>query len=132
MVNIKRSQGFSLLEVLVAFSILALSLGVILEIFARGNKVTSDSHAYAIAVTIAESKLASIKTLNILSSDHQSSGTELEIYDWELSVTPYFDDTTEDKDKHQLYKSTVVVRWGNTEKKREVELNSLRLLSEAS
>lgn len=50
--------GFSLLEVLVAFSILALSMGTLMQIFSGGLRNVGLSEDYARAVAIAETQLA--------------------------------------------------------------------------
>ncbi len=53
-----QQRGFSLLEVLVAFSILALSMGVLLQIFSGGLRNVGLSEDYARAAAIAETQLA--------------------------------------------------------------------------
>ena len=54
----KRSRGYTLVEVLVAFMIMALALTVLLRIFASGVRNVSVSSEYAQAVLIGESRLA--------------------------------------------------------------------------
>ncbi len=128
--NINNARGFSLLEVLLAFSILALSLGVILEIFARGNKTAAIGETYSIAAIIAESKLASVQSLEVIQS-HVSTGTELERYHWELSLQPYEEENDNVYiNENILYETKVVVQWDMAGKTHKIELNSLRLLTE--
>lgn len=50
-------QGFSLLEVLVAFTILALSLGVLMQIFSQALNAASLSGTYGRATALAEAGL---------------------------------------------------------------------------
>uniref|UniRef100_UPI0035939C60 type IV pilus modification PilV family protein n=1 Tax=Thiocapsa sp. TaxID=2024551 RepID=UPI0035939C60 len=49
-------SGFSLLEVLVAFAILAVSLGVLMQIFSQATRTTLLSSQYSRAASLAESK----------------------------------------------------------------------------
>lgn len=51
-------RGFSLLEVLVAFAILSIALGVLLQIFATGMRNVGLSEEYSQAALYAESILA--------------------------------------------------------------------------
>ena len=53
-----RQSGFSLLEVLVAFSILALALGVLLQSFSTGMRGVTQSGLYSRATLLAESIFA--------------------------------------------------------------------------
>ena len=54
----RRSRGYTLIEVLVAFVILAMALTVLLRIFSGGVRNVAVSSDYAKAVLIAESRLA--------------------------------------------------------------------------
>ena len=56
----KAEDGFSLLEVLVAFSILALSTGVTMQIFSTGLRKVEISRAQARALALAEATLAAV------------------------------------------------------------------------
>ena len=53
-----RQSGYSLIEVLVAFSILAMALTVLLKIFSAGLRNVDAASEYARAVSIAEAELA--------------------------------------------------------------------------
>ena len=56
----KRQTGFSLLEVLVAFSILAVSLGILFQIYSKGAYSARLADDFNDAVTIAQSRLSNI------------------------------------------------------------------------
>jgi len=53
-----RERGFSLLEVLVAFSIFSVAIAIIYQIYAKGSTAAILAEEYATAVAIAESRLA--------------------------------------------------------------------------
>lgn len=55
-----RPRGFTLLEVLVAFAVLAVALGVAFEIFATGLRGARSAGALTRAVLIAESRIARV------------------------------------------------------------------------
>ena len=83
-----KQRGFSLLEILVAFSILALSLGVLMQIFSgtlRNADVTRDQ---AQAVALAQSLLAlTAKEATLVAGE--SSGILDEKFRWLLRVNPF-------------------------------------------
>jgi general secretion pathway protein I len=83
-----RQRGFSLLEILVAFSILALSLGVLMQIFSgslRNAEVTRDQ---AQAVALAQSLLASAGVEATLVPGESSDVLD-DKFRWLLRVTPF-------------------------------------------
>jgi general secretion pathway protein I len=128
-----RQQGFSLLEMLIAFSILAVSLGILLNIFSGGANTALVAEEYTAAVQIAESLLAasSEKTLKV----GQESGIENEKYRWLFEVSPYqLTSMSADplNEKANLVKVKVTVNWGDDEgEDRQLDLTTLKLVNKA-
>lgn len=54
------ARGFSLLEVVVAFSILAMAMGVLMALFAQGLRNAGVARDYGRAIQLAESRLAEV------------------------------------------------------------------------
>jgi len=82
------NRGFSLLEVLVAFTLLAIAMAVLMQIFSRGVNGADIADRYAKAAMMAESKLASIGLEEVL-AEGDTSGQFDEYFQWALSVRLY-------------------------------------------
>lgn len=123
-------KGFSLLEILVAFSILAFSLGILLNIFSGGLRRTIVSEEYQQAVIIAQSKLAAAGIEGDL-DDGNVEGIIQEIYFWSLLVEPLVIDDL-DIESMQLtpYQVTARVEWSAGKTNRQVELTTIKLTAE--
>ena len=122
-----REDGFSLLEILVAFSILAISLGVLLNIFSTGLRSAIVSDEYIHAVTIAESLLSKAGIESTL-EQNESHGIEEDKYSWSINIESYLDDVLDvDRGRVTPYKITVTVRWQEVEDERSIILTTLRL-----
>lgn len=126
-------RGFSLLEILIAFSILALSLGILLKIFSAGVNTAGVAEEYTAAVQIAESLMAQTGIEAPLKPG-EATGLENEKYHWRVSVSP-FQFTAENLDVTPiaavLFKIKVVVSWGENARAagRQVELITLKLVN---
>ena len=86
----KFSRGFSLLEVLVAFVILALILSVLMQIFSGGLRNASRADEYQQAVLLGQSKLASVGIETPLEVS-ESNGEFDAVYRWHVSIRPYLE-----------------------------------------
>ncbi len=81
----KRQSGFSLLEVLVAFVILALSLGVIMRLFSTSLNNIGRAERMTHATIVAESALAKLGVESVL-SEGEHTGEDPQGYRWQISV----------------------------------------------
>ena len=84
----RRQRGFSLLEILVAFSILALSLGVLMQIFSGSLRNADVTRDQAQAVALAQSLLASAGVETTLAPG-ESAGVLDDKFRWLLRVSPF-------------------------------------------
>jgi general secretion pathway protein I len=127
-----KQQGFSLLEILIAFSILAVSLGILLKIFSGGLNNAIVAEDYTVAVQIAESLVAKTGS-EIQLKTFQDSGTQNNKYRWQLTISPYTVSSEKldlTKIPAELFKINVTVAWDDgTEDERVIELNTLKLAS---
>lgn len=123
----RRQEGFSLLEVLVAFVILSISLGVLLQVFATGLRNAGTADDYTQATLYAESILAAIGKETPL-SEGQHSGPINDRFSWRSTVAPYTDDMPDPEKTHvRAYRVEVEVFWDGLAQTRSVMLETLRL-----
>jgi general secretion pathway protein I len=122
-----RQNGFFLLEVLVAFAILALSLGILLQIVAVGLRNTAVAEEYTQARLYAESLLT---TLGRQPSEPQAM-TEGQIdakFYWRSTVVPYEEANLSPPPGLAPYRLVVEVYWQSARQPRSVRLETLRLV----
>ncbi|MFZ9611394.1 MAG: type IV pilus modification PilV family protein [Methylococcales bacterium] len=130
--QVNKQKGFSLLEILIAFSILAISLGILLKIFSAGINTAVVAEDYTVAVQIAESLMAKTGLESPL-QEGEDSGTENDKYEWQVMVTPYLfnpDNVDEMTITTTLFKVKVIVNWDiEKTKHRQIELTTLKLVN---
>ncbi|MBT4836008.1 MAG: type II secretion system protein [Methylococcales bacterium] len=128
-------KGFSLLEILVAFAIMSISLGVLLQIFSSGMRTALLSDRYTNATIHAQSKLAVVGA-EIPMQQGETEGDIDDIFRWKIIINPYqwWDDDEEDPSESIPFVAFEVistVSWGKEGKERTVSLKTMRLLSQA-
>ncbi|UOA09660.1 prepilin-type N-terminal cleavage/methylation domain-containing protein [Methylobacter sp. S3L5C] len=131
-IPLNKQQGFSLLEMLIAFSILAVSLTILLKIFSDGVNTAVVAEDYTAAVQIAESLMVTTGVETPLVAG-QNSGLENEKYHWLIEISP-FEFNPENVDNATqtavLFKVKVIVNWGNgNANDRQIKLTTLKLIN---
>ena len=121
-------RGFTLVEVLVAFAIVGLSLAVIARIFSTGVQSSRAADAATVATLLAESSLASIGIETPL-REGEDSGALDGGFRWRSTVQRFESDTAEGiaPADVRLYEVSVTVSWNESESERSVSLSTLRL-----
>ena len=126
---IRRSlqSGFSLLEVLVAFAILSVSLGVLLQVFATGLRNAGTADDYTQATLYAESILAAIGRDTPL-NEGDRSGPINDRFSWRGTVSAFTEGLPDpEKTRVRAYRVSVEVFWPGLWQTRSVVLETLRL-----
>lgn len=120
-------RGFSLLEVLVAFSITAVSLGLIFQVYAKGVRSVVLAEEYAEALAIAEAKLAGA---SVPDAWHglAKQGTENDRYDWAIRVEDYLleEQGADLQSSYALQSVDVAVSWQSRGRAHQVALQTLK------
>lgn len=117
---LNKPKGFTLIEVLVAFTILSVSVGTLLVAFSGGIRSSTLTRDYTQAVIVAESRMA--ETGSIQQSSYGSEGSDGK-FSWEKIIEPL---DSESEGAWRLYQVTVKVDWKNFNGDRTLEIKSLR------
>ena len=128
MIAKSQNRGYTLIEVLVAMSILALSLTIIFRIFSDGLLKIGIANDYTHAVMVAESVLAATGNTEKLIAG-ETTGRLLEKYRWSRSIEPYeFNEAlTAANTPVAAFKVSVIVEWPAGDGFRSLDLNTLKL-----
>ncbi|MFY9975737.1 MAG: prepilin-type N-terminal cleavage/methylation domain-containing protein [Chromatiaceae bacterium] len=131
--------GFSLIEVLVAFSILAVSLGVLMQIFSRASLTTAASVQYSRAAGLASSRLEAVGTAIPVEPGAVTGDPEGGMA-WEVNIVPLEGDARAQAElgiplggglgfvlPAMPYRVLVNVLWRDGDRARRLTLSTLRL-----
>jgi general secretion pathway protein I len=129
-----RQAGFTILEVLAAFVVFAVTLAALMQVFSGGLRDAQLADEYARAVMLAQSRLA-VYTATEVPEETSASGTQGR-FAWAVAAEPY-DERLEDPQadlrrehnlKVRLLRVRSEVRWQAADgREREVRLATLVL-----
>ncbi len=124
-----RSRGMTLIEVLVAFVVLSLTMSVLMQIFSGGMRNARLANHYSRAVFLAESRLAAVGVERPLVSGEETGQVGGGDLRWRVKVVAVEDDGATDRRlvPVQLYHVWSWVGWSEDGRERHVELTSSRL-----
>ena len=125
-----RQGGFTLIEIVVAFVVLAMVLGTAYEIFSRGFARAADLEGYSRALVVAQSKLATVGLEDALKEGETQGDSEDRRFHWALAVKAADEsaDPSKPASSYLLYRIEVRVTWrGADAKEHAVSLATLAL-----
>ena len=123
----RRNGGFTLIEVLVAFVLLAMLLGGFLNVFSSGLKSVRSSEAHAAAVQVAEARMATIG-VEIPLAEGVETGLSDDGYRWTTEIGPFELEGEESSADLAALRVRVTVAWQAAGQERSVVLETLRLI----
>ncbi|MDI6742410.1 MAG: type II secretion system minor pseudopilin GspI [Smithella sp.] len=83
------SKGFTLMEIMVAMAILAISLVSVFQLYSQSISMATDSRFMTTASLLAQSKMVEAETTSSLSNRRESGdfGPDYPEYVWRLDIT---------------------------------------------
>ena len=118
--------GFALIEILVAVSVLAISLVVIFQLFSGGLKSRKLSEQYARGVFHAREKMAEILLIPEL-SEGEIQGEFEDAYEWQAVITRVVSEEGEEKNLPvNLMSIWMRINWREGEKEKSFVIGTLK------
>lgn len=116
-------RGMTLLELLVALAIMAISLGMIYRATGSNARSVGDLDRYQYAVQLAESLMASRDS--VYESGWNESG-DSNGYQWSIQSAPYKTEAGEGPNIPPLHEVHIAVTWSDGDKPKLFEVTTLR------
>jgi general secretion pathway protein I len=124
--------GFTLLEVLLAFVIFALSFALVMEILGGSMRSSMRAREYTEAALLAQSLMDLVGT-EIPIAEGASAGEAPGGYQWQLEILPYQPQFDQDRaielaemSGTALFWVDLDVAWGEAPRRREVRFSTVR------
>jgi general secretion pathway protein I len=114
-------RGFTLLELLVAFAIMAMSLGMLYRATGAGARSVGDVERYQRAVVLAESLLA---LRDSVPAQGWNQAGESAGYRWRISSAPY-PVGADNPAVPMLHEISIAISWSDADRQRQIEINTL-------
>ena len=135
MIRRSAQRGFTLIEVIVAFGILALALTLLLGTLSGAAKQVHWSDQAGRAALYAQSFIAQTGVAQALRAGHREGTFEDGRYRWTLDIAPYADPLippapARDLSAPRLWRLAMTVQWGDGDDPRQrIAVQSLRLVT---
>ena len=132
----KRQSGYTLIEVVIAFALLALALAVLLAALSRATRQVHQSAGMAKATLYAQTLLAQQGTSTRLRPHHQTGTLDHGQLQWTLIVQDYHEphdsaQRAQALDGPQLIELIVQMRWGS-EPQQQFTWRTLRFVQQTA
>jgi len=130
----RRQLGYTLIEVVIAFALLAFGMTLLLGSLTNATKQVRNAAQYGRAALHAQSLLDQAGVGEVLAAGQRNGKLENGRYQWEMDVRPWRDPKLPQQPAAfvgapQLYQLDLVVRWGEGGPRESLRLQSLRLVA---
>lgn len=127
----RSERGFTLLEVMVAFLILSLSMGALMRIVSQSIRALDSAEQHQVALQLAESKLVEVLAQLRWDSRGKDEGRLSGRYRWKSKVERYQFSNQQAGESYSItpWLVQVSVSWG-PQPNEQVSLSTVRLMRE--
>lgn len=130
----QNQSGFTLLEILLAISILGVAIAAIMQQFSVGMRIARTSQTYTTATIYAKQKLEELQVEEEM-KEKEETGSFEDGYNFRISIMPYEEYMEEGNEEDaelfdhlplEMYLLESVVWWMEGEKEKSVTLSTLK------
>ncbi len=121
----KNEQGFTLIEIIVALTLLGTGFLLVTQLFSGGARLASVSDRYILGVHLANHKFAELELQDFQTEDRSGIFEQDKRYRWELDQEPYPSTLNDPEEGIQLSQVQLRVFWQDGTREHEVRLVSL-------
>ncbi|MBF0609056.1 MAG: prepilin-type N-terminal cleavage/methylation domain-containing protein [Magnetococcales bacterium] len=119
-----KRNGFTLIEIMVAITIIAVGITAIVQLFSGSLRLVSSSEGYTRAVVMAQSKLRAVLADGNLTEEEYTERADNAYYTYHVAIVQVDQDRTETL-QYDLYAIKVTVKWQSGSHEKSYPLNTL-------
>ena len=130
----RANQGFTLMEILVAFVVLATAVAILYQTFSTSIRNVDAISGYSEAIALAEAKLTAIGLEHAVAEGEESGQSDDQRFKWTIGIHPYTppgstaEPPTSFFNANQLMRATVTVTWDERgQQARSITLATIRM-----
>ena len=123
-------KGFTLLEIIVALTILAGGILTLVQMFSGSLNQAAQADRYLNGVYLAQQKFSQLEMNNFKSDIMEGVFENHENYRWQLELLPYESSLNNEEARIKIQKVSLRVYWEDGSQEKAVQLVSLKTLGE--
>ena len=123
-------KGFTLLEIVVAITILAVGILTLVQMFSGSQNQTIQADRYLNGVYLAQQKFSQLEMDNFKSETTEGVFESHKDYRWQLEILPHESPLNNEEARIKIQKISLRVYWEDRNQEKEVELVTLKTLGE--